>query len=164
MAVRQAEGDVGGAAGGVDAELLAQAADEGEDLQARGRHGADRHDEGVDDDVVGGDAEVGGAVDDLPGHLEADVGVLGDAGVVVGDGDDGDVVLLDEGEDELEALLLAGDGVDERAAVGGLEAGLERAGDARVRCESGRSTRPWMSSIICRISGGSVSLGLGLEL
>ena len=51
---------------------------------------------------------------------------------------------LIEREDELEALLLAGDGVDERAAVGGLEAGLERAGDAELSIESGRSTRPWI--------------------
>ena len=66
----------------------------------------------------------------LLGDLEADVRILGDAGVVVGDGDDGDVVLLDQRQDEVEALLLAGDGVDQRAAVGGLEAGLERARDA----------------------------------
>ena len=29
---------------------------------------------------------------------------------------------------------------------------------------SGRSTSPWISSTICRINGGSVSFGLGLEL
>ena len=130
MAVGQAEGDVGGAAGGVDAQLLAQPPDQGEDLQAGGRHGADRHHQRIDDDVVGGDAEVGGALDDLLRHREADVGILGDAGVVVGDRDDGDVVLLDQRQDEFEPFLLAGDRVDQRPAVGGLEAGLERAGHA----------------------------------
>ena len=37
--------------------------------------GADRHHERIDDDVVGGDAVVGGAVDDALGDLEAHVGI-----------------------------------------------------------------------------------------
>ena len=85
--VGQAEADVGGAARGVDAELLAQPAHEPEDLPAGGAHRADRHHERVDDDIVPGDAVVGGAGDDLARHLEAHVGILGDAGLVVRDRD-----------------------------------------------------------------------------
>ena len=42
---------------------------------AEGRR-ADRHDQRVDDDVVRLDAVVGGTLDDLLGHREADVGIL----------------------------------------------------------------------------------------
>ncbi len=51
LAVRQPEADVRRAAGRVDPELVAQPADEREDLPAGGRHRADRHDQRVDDDV-----------------------------------------------------------------------------------------------------------------
>ena len=74
--LRHAEGDVGGAAGGVDLELLAQAPHQPEHLLAGGAHGADRHDQRIDDDVLRLDAVIGRALDDLLCHLEADVGVF----------------------------------------------------------------------------------------
>jgi hypothetical protein len=103
--VGQAEGDVGRAAGGVDAQFLAQATHQREHLMAGGRHRADRHDQRIDDDVMGGNAEIGGALDDLLRHREAHVGVFRDAGVVVGDGDDRDVVLLDQRQNAFRAAL-----------------------------------------------------------
>ena len=51
LAVRQAEAHVRGAAGRVDAELVAQAAEDAEDLAAGGRQRPDGHDQRVDDDV-----------------------------------------------------------------------------------------------------------------
>src|SRR3546814_17621084 len=74
------EGDVGGAAGGVDAQLLAQLADDGEGLAAGGAQGADRHDQRVDHDVLLGDAVVGGALADLLGEGVAPYGVHRDDG------------------------------------------------------------------------------------
>src|SRR5690606_21856141 len=76
VAVRQAEGDVRGAAGRVDAELLAQPPDQREDLAARRSHCADRHDQRIDDHVLLGDAVVCRALDDLLRDLEAHVWVL----------------------------------------------------------------------------------------
>ena len=78
------------------------------------------------------DAEVGGALDDLLGHGETHVRIFRDAGLVVRDGDDGDVVLGDQRQDRLELLFLAGDRVDEGTALGGLEAHLEGGGDGTV--------------------------------
>ena len=66
------------------------------------------------------------------GDLEADVGVLADAGLVVGDGDDGGAVLADQGQDALEALVLARHRVDEGLALVDREAGLERLDDRGV--------------------------------
>jgi hypothetical protein len=57
---------------------------------------ADRHHQRIDDARRTADAVVGGALHDLLGHLEADIGILGDAGLVVGDGDDRGAVLLDQ--------------------------------------------------------------------
>ncbi len=76
MAVGQAERDIRGAAGGVDAQLFAQAADKGENLQARSRHGTDRHDERINHDVMRRNAEIGGAFDDLLGDSETHIGVF----------------------------------------------------------------------------------------
>ena len=81
------------AAGRVDLELLAQPADEREDLAAGRAHRADRHDQRVDDDVRARDAVVGGPLDDALGDREPDVGVLADPGVVVADRDDRGAVL-----------------------------------------------------------------------
>mmetsp|Transcript_3632 Transcript_3632/g.6670 ORF Transcript_3632/g.6670 Transcript_3632/m.6670 type:complete len:276 (-) Transcript_3632:1073-1900(-) len=118
VTVGQAEGDVRGAAGGVDAQFLAQAAHEGEDLMACRRHGADGHDQRINHDVMGGNAEVCRALDNLLGHGETDVGVFRDTGIVVGDRHYGHVVLGHQRQDELQPLLLPGDGVQERATLG----------------------------------------------
>ena len=72
------------------------------------------------------------AFHDAARHLEADVRVLGDAGVVVGDRDDRRAVLADERQDALDALLLAGHGVHERLADVDGEARLERLDDRGV--------------------------------
>ncbi len=109
MAVRQAERDVGEAAGRVDLQLVAQAIEQLEDLAAGITQRADRHDERIDDDVMGGNTVVGGALDDLLGDGEAYVRVHRDARLVVGDGDDGHVVLLDERQDGFELFFFAGD-------------------------------------------------------
>ena len=132
LAVRQAEADVRGAAGRVDAQLLAQAADEREDLLAGLRQRADRHDQRIDDDVRARDAVVGGALHDPLGDREPDVGVHADPGVVVADRDDRRAVLADERQDALQALLLAGHRVEQRLALVDGEAGLERLDDRGV--------------------------------
>ncbi len=77
-------------------------------------------------------AEIGGALDDLLGNGEANVRVLGNAGVVVRDGDHGHVVLLDQRQDAFEPFFLAGDGIEQRTSLGGLQTGLECAGNGGV--------------------------------
>jgi hypothetical protein len=104
----QSEADVGGAAGRVDLELVAQALDQPHDLHAGPVDRADRHHERVDDDIGHRDPMVHGAVYDLLRHFETDVRVLGNAGFVVRDGHDGCVVLLDERQHRLESFFLAG--------------------------------------------------------
>ncbi len=96
---------------------LVQPPHEAHHLHARQVDGADRHHQRVDDDVARRDAVVRGALDDALGDREAHVRVLGDAGLVVLDRDHGRAVLLDERQDRLEALLLAGDGVHQRLAL-----------------------------------------------
>ena len=131
-AVRQAEADVRGAAGRVDAELVLQPAHEPEHLPPGRAHRADRHHERVDDDVLLRDAVVGRARDDLLRDREAHVGILGDARLVVRDRDDRGAVLRDERQHALHLLVLARDGVDERLALVDREPGLERLDDRRV--------------------------------
>ena len=130
--LRQPEADVGGAAGRVDLELLAQPPDEREDLLAGLGQRADGHDQRVDHDVRARDAVVGGPLDDPLGDREPDVRVHADPGVVVADGDDRRAVLADERQDALEALLLAGHRVEQRLALVDREPGLERLDDRRV--------------------------------
>ena len=95
-AVREPEADVRGAARRVDAELLPQTSHDAEHLSPGVPERADRHDERVDDDVLFRDAVVGGTRDDRSRHLEADVGVVRDARLVVRDRDDCRAVLRDE--------------------------------------------------------------------
>ena len=128
----QAEADVRRAARRVDLELLAQPADEREHLAAGRRHRADRHHQRVDDDVRARDAVIRGPLHDPLGDREPDVGVLADPGVVVADRHDRRAVLLDQRQDALEALLLAGDRVDQRLALVDREPGLERLDDRGV--------------------------------
>ena len=130
--VRQAEGDVRGAAGGVDLELLAQAADQAEGGDAGTAQGADRHDQGVDHHVGARDAMVLGPLDDLPGNLVAHVRVLGDAGFVVRDRDHGGAVLPDQRQHRFEALFLTGHGVDQGLALIDLQALLQGLDDRGV--------------------------------
>ena len=127
------------AAGRVDVELVAEPAEDPEDLAAGRRHRPDRHQQRVDDDVLAGDAVVRGPLDDPLRDGEPDVRVLADAGLVVGDRDDRRAVLLHERQDALEPLLLAGHAVDERLALVDREAGLERLDD---RASRSRAARP----------------------
>ncbi len=132
MAVRQAEGDVGEAAGGVDLELFAKAAKQREDLLARRSQCADGHDERIDDDIVRLDAVIGGALDDLLGDREADVRVHRNAGLVIGDRHHRNVVFLAERQDRFELFLLAGHRIDERAALCNAQAGFDGGGNRTV--------------------------------
>ena len=132
MTVRQPEADVGGAARGVHSELVAEPADQPEHLLTCGAHGADRHHQWVDDDVLDADAVIGGSLDDLLGDLEPDVGVFADAGLVVADGDHGRAVFGDEGKHPLHHLVLAGHRVDQGFALVDLDTGLEGLDDRGV--------------------------------
>ena len=127
-AVRHAEADVGCAACGVDAQLLAQPAYQSEHLNARRGHGTHRHDQRIDHDVMGRDAVIGRALDDLARHLEAHVGILGDARLVIADGHHRHVMLLHQRQNGLEPVLLAGDRIDQRTAFRHLQTGCQRAG------------------------------------
>jgi hypothetical protein len=69
--------------------------------------------------------------DDLLRNLDAALRLHRDL-VVVRKPDHGGAVLRDEGEDGLETLVLAGDGVDERLALVGGEPRLERLDHGRV--------------------------------
>ena len=75
---------------------------------------------------------VGGAFDDFLGDGEAHVGVFGNAGFVVGDGDHGGAVFLHQRQHALQALLFARDGIDQRLALVDREPRLERLDDRRV--------------------------------
>src|SRR5579871_3905259 len=86
MPVGKPEAEIGGAAGGVDLQLLTQAPDQMEHAAPGLVQRTHRHDQGVDHDVRMGNAEIGGAMNDFLGHLEANVRVLGNAGLVVGNG------------------------------------------------------------------------------
>src|SRR5215472_8462501 len=132
LARREAEAHVGGSAGGVHLQLVLQALQQVHHLTAGLVDGADRHDERVDYDIAIGDAVIGGALHDLPGHLEAHIGILGDPGLVVGDRYHRCAVLLHERQHRFQALLLAGDRVDERLALVDGESRLERLDDRGV--------------------------------
>ena len=86
----------------------------------------------VDDDVLARDAVVRGPLDDPLRDREPDVRVLEMPGLVVADRDDRRAVLPDQRQDALQALLLAGHGVDERLALVDGEPGLERLDDRGV--------------------------------
>ena len=65
-------------------------------------------------------------------HLEPHVRVLGDARLVVGDRHHGGAVLRHQRQHPLQALVLAGHGVDQRLALVRGEPGLQRLDDRRV--------------------------------
>ena len=97
------------------------------------RVGTDRHRERVDDDVLDGNAIfLRGDPHDLVGQLDPLVGLHRDLVGVIGEGDDGSVVLLDQGEDGLHPLVLGGDRVDERTTLVDREPGLQRLHDGGV--------------------------------
>ena len=68
----------------------------------------------------------------LPVSVDALVGLHRDLVVVVGQGDDRGVVLLDQREDRRHAVVLGGDRVDQGTALVDREAGLERLDDRGV--------------------------------
>ncbi len=135
MTVGQTEGDVRGAAGGVDAQFLAQLAHQRENLLTGSGHGTDGHDQRIDHDVMGGNAEISGAFHDLLGHGKPHLGVFRNAGVVVRDCDDRDIVFLDQRQNQFKTVLFAGDRIEQRTPLGGLQSGLKRAGYRTVDAE-----------------------------
>ena len=121
----QTEGDVGRAEAHVDPELVADQADRGQRDRDRIGGGADGHGQRVDDHVLGGDPVVVGRRDDLARALQALLRRLGDAGLVVGQADDGGAVLGHQRQDLVQALVLGGDRVDQGAALVDRQARLE---------------------------------------
>src|SRR5579872_6896680 len=130
--VGQAEGEIGGAAGRVDLQLLAQPSQKIGELRAGVVDRADRHDQRIDDHVLTLDAEILRALDDFLGDGVAYVWILGNAGLVVRNGDHRGVVFLDQRQDALEPLLFAGDRIDERAPLIDGEPGFERLDDRGI--------------------------------
>ncbi len=129
LARGQAEAHIGCAAGGIHLQLVLQALEQVHDLAARLVDRTDRHHERVDHDIARRDAVIGGALHDLLRHLEAHVGILGDAGLVVGDGHHGRAVLLDEGQYRLETLVLSRDRVHQRLALVDCKSRFQRLDD-----------------------------------
>ena len=92
-------------------------------------------------------------------------GSIADAGVVVADRDDRRAVLADQRQDALEALLLAGHGVDQRLADVDREPGLERLDDRgvdRQRHVDQRLDQPDASA--ARIAGSSAQRDPGVDV
>ena len=75
---------------------------------------------------------VRGPVDDLAGHLESDVRVLRDTGLVVRDCDHGGAVLGTQRQHPLHLLVLAGHRVDQGLALIDSQARLEGLDDRGV--------------------------------
>ena len=132
VTVRQAERDVRSPTGGVHAQLFAQAAHQSEHLLAGRGHGANRHDQRVNHDIMRRNAEIGSAFHDLLGHGKADIGIGRDAGVVVGNRHDRHVVFLDQGQHQLQPLFLTGDRIQQRAAFAGHQPRFQSTGHRRV--------------------------------
>ena len=108
MPVRQAEADIRGATGGIDAELLAQTTDEPERRGPGLAQGANGHDQRIDHDIRFADAIIRGVFNDLSGNLETDIGIFGDTAFIVRYGDDGGTMFLDQRQDRFQPLFLAG--------------------------------------------------------
>ena len=87
-------------------------------------------------DVLDGDAVLArGDVHDLPGELEAPLGLLGDLEFVVRQRDDGGAVALHQRQDRFEPLVLGGHRVDECFALVSRQPGVERLDHRRVDAE-----------------------------
>ena len=109
-----------------------EAAQEAHELRACVVDRADRHDQRIDDDVLALDAMVHRPLDDLLGDRVANVRVLGDAGLVVGDRDHRRAVFLDQRQHALEPLLLAGHRIDQRLALVDRKPRLQRLDDRGI--------------------------------
>src|SRR5208283_820050 len=131
--VRHAEAHVRGPQRHVHPEL---ALDQGNRLERPGRvQGvrADRHGQRVDDDVLDSDLVLlGGDVDELADQLEPPGRLLGDLLLVVRQADHGGPVLLDQGQDRVQPLVLGGYRVDQRLALVGGQPGVEHLDDGGV--------------------------------
>ena len=75
----------------------------------------------VDDDVFPGQTGMAGGIQDAPCHSQSVLGRLGNSTAVQGQADDRSAVFAGQGQDRLQALLLARNGVDQHLAVGHLE-------------------------------------------
>ena len=132
IAVRQPETHVGGAAGRIDLELIAQTTHETHHLHASLVDRADGHHQRVHHHIAARDAVIGGAFDDLLGDREAHIRVFGDPGLVVRYRDHRRTVFLDERQHLLEAFFLTGHGIDQGLALVYRQTCLERRHDRRV--------------------------------
>ncbi len=132
VAVRQTEADIRRSTRGVDLQFGAQAVHETHDLHASAVDCADRHDERIDDDVGRGNAVIHSALDDLLGDGVAHVRILRDARLIVGNRDDRRAIFLDQRQDGLQSLVLAGHRIDQRLALVDPESGFERRDDRGI--------------------------------
>jgi hypothetical protein len=77
---------------------------------------ADGHYQRIDDDVFDGDAQLGGALDDLGCRGETQLRVVGNALLADGQTDDRSFVLLHKREHGIQGAVFAIRGVDQRFA------------------------------------------------
>ena len=76
----------------------------------------DRQHERVDDNIISGDAQFGGALDDLLGDCQAAFCIIGDAVIVHCQADDSRAMFLDQRQYRAQGLLLAVDRIDQGLA------------------------------------------------
>ena len=117
LAAGQSEGDVGDPQGGVAAQFPPDALQGLQGDLPRLRGGGDGHGQGVEDQVLPGNAVFGGLLHDAPGDGHPSLGVPGNPLLVQGQGHHHAAILAHQGEDRLHDLLLAVDGVDHGLAV-----------------------------------------------
>ena len=114
VSVRQAKGDVGQATRRVGAQLLTDFRNDlerllavGQDRIRRGR--AQRHDQGVNHDVVGFDAKIRSAFNNLLRHGKAHFGIRRNTGFIITNGHHRTVVLRGQWQHDIQRLILTGD-------------------------------------------------------
>ena len=121
MTVRQAKGNVGQATSRVNTKFFTQAANQFEDLQAGCSHCANRHYQRVNHNILRLDAVICCPFDDFLRNSETDIRVLRNAGFVVRNGNDRNIVFLDKRQNGFELFFFACYRVYKRAAFGNLQ-------------------------------------------
>ena len=135
MPVGQTERHIAGAQADVDAIFLLDQLDCFQCDQCRVAIVADRHDQRIDDDVLGRDAHFGGALDDDPCRSETSFRCGRDALLADRQADDRRPPVPDDRQDAGKLLLLPVDRVHERLAGRDIQASLQNFRLIRIDAE-----------------------------
>ena len=169
--------DIRRSTGGIDFQFFTKPPNELHDLDSCGPHGTDRHHQRIDNHISSRNTMILGTFDNLFCHFETDIRIFGDPGFIIGNGNHGTVVFLDQRKYRFQAFLFPGYRVEQGLSLIDFQTCFQRSnngginGQRNIRqgldqfdrfCKDSRFIREWNACVDVKHMGTGCNLGQGI--